>query len=113
MKKEDCIFCKVANKKAPAKYRYESKNIVAFDDTDPSAETHILLVPKKHIETFLDLEAKDSNLFMEMVNAAQELIEELKLKDKYRVSFNGGSLQIVPHLHMHLLGGKLIRNYGN
>ena len=103
----DCIFCKIVNKKAPAKILHETPNLLVFPDIRPAADTHILIVPKKHISTFLEIKKQNKDLIFEMLQVARNLIQEKKLNKKYRVSFNGGSLQIVPHLHMPLLGGNM------
>jgi len=104
---KDCIFCKIVKREAPAEIILESKRVVAFPDIDPSADTHILIIPKKHVETFLDIEKKHTSILEEMLKVAQKLIKSKKLIAKYRISFNGGSLQVVPHLHMHLMAGNL------
>lgn len=84
---------------------------MAFLDINPAAEVHILVVPKEHIGTFLDLNNEHKDLLSEMIQVTQLLIKkDKKVENKYRVSFNGGSLQIVPHLHWHLLGGEWIKN---
>ena len=105
----DCVFCKIAEGKVPTKILTESETVIAFSDIKPSADTHILIVPKKHIETVMDIKLADSDLLGEMISVAQELIREKGLSKKYRLVFNGGSLQVVPHIHLHLLGGNFKR----
>jgi histidine triad (HIT) family protein len=110
---KDCIFCKIVKGEIPSKKVLESEDVVSFYDISPAADTHILIVPKKHIETFMDIDTDFKDLVSEMFTMARDIIRHKGLEGKYRVSFNGGSLQIVPHLHMHVLGGELKRNYDN
>lgn len=103
---DDCIFCKIRDKKIPAKLEYESENIMAFADINPAAQVHILIMPKKHVESIKG--AKNlGKLLQEVYGVVDELVEEYNLdKSAYRVLVNGGKAQKVPHLHFHLLGGK-------
>lgn len=104
---DDCIFCKIAKKEIPAKLVYESENLVVFPDINPSAEVHVLIVPKKHVGAFTDLQNGDGNLLVEVFQVAKNLVSQYNLKDNlYRVAVNGGLAQHVPHLHFHFLGGK-------
>jgi histidine triad (HIT) family protein len=104
----DCIFCKIAKGEVPSEKVKESSKVVAFLDNDPSADTHILIVPKKHIETFLDIKQKEhAAILAEMLKMAQELVKEKKLQKKYKIVINGGENQYVPHLHWHVLGGEM------
>ena len=100
---EDCIFCKIASKESPAKIEYEDENVIAFENINAVAEFHILIVPKKHTGTFMDL-GED---ILPMTKAVQSLIKEKKLQGGYKLVFNGGSYQKIPHVHWHLLGGQL------
>ncbi len=103
---KDCIFCKIVKGEAPATIWYEDENIIAFDSIKPIAETHILVVPKKHIESFMELDNNDVLVFL--AKAAQQIIKSKKLEDAYRLVFNGGKFQTVSHLHWHLLGGEFV-----
>lgn len=104
---EDCIFCQIIAKKIPAKTVFESETVVAFPDINPSADTHILIVPKKHIPGIQDLTKDDGNLLSEVYSAVNQLVQESNLSnDLYRVAVNGGKAQHIPHLHFHLLGGQ-------
>ena len=82
-------------------------NVVAFKDKDPSADTHILVVPKKHIETILDVRKEDMRTIEQMFRLAQQIVKENKLERKYKMVINGGEYQFVPHLHLHILGGEI------
>ena|SRR3989344_5564875 len=103
----DCIFCKIVNKQIPSKIIHESENLVAFPDIDPSADIHILIVPKKHIDGISHIEASEGKLLAEVYTVANILVKEYNLENNaYRIVVNGGKAQHVPHLHFHLLGGK-------
>ncbi len=104
----DCIFCQIRDKKLPAKILYETDDILAFPDINPSADIHIIIVPKKHIGGVQDLTDADGMLLAEIYKASSKLISENNLQeDLYRIVVNGGKAQHVPHLHFHLLGGNL------
>ncbi len=104
---DDCLFCKIVNKVIPKEFTYESENIVAFPDINPSADIHILIVPKKHIGGIQDIKAEHGALLIEVCRVVNKLVGENNLEnDRYRVVVNGGQAQHVPHLHFHLLGGQ-------
>ena|SRR3989344_5540353 len=104
---DDCLFCKIAQKEITTDLLYESDSVIAFPDIHPSADTHILIVPKMHIGAFTDLAREHGELLVEIYNVASKLVQEKGLEeDLYRVVVNGGKAQKVPHLHFHLLGGK-------
>lgn len=103
----DCIFCKIANKEINSEIVYENKNVVAFKDLNPKAKIHILIVPKKHYETILDLDEKE--IMEDMLTAVKEIAKEYKIEeDGFRLINNckeyGG--QEVMHIHIHMLGGE-------
>ena len=104
----DNIFLKIINKQIPAKIAYEDDLCLAFHDINPKAPTHVLLVPKKVIATHADLTDADKELLGHLHLVAAKLATDLGLSDGYRLVVNckdrGG--QTVPHLHMHLLGGR-------
>jgi histidine triad (HIT) family protein len=78
-------------------------------DINPAAEHHYLVLPKKHIETFLDLEPDEEHIFTGIIEAAQKIIEDNKLKSGYKIIINGGKYQLINHLHFHVLGGKFFK----
>jgi len=103
-----CIFCKIAAKKLPSKIQYEDANMVAFDDINPKAPVHILIVPKKHLGSINDLNSQDAELVGKMILTAQKLAKKKGIDQSgYRLVFNTGSDsgQVVDHLHLHLMGG--------
>lgn len=101
---QNCIFCKIINKEQKADIVYQDKDFVAFKDINPKAETHLLVVPKKHIESLNKLE--DTNLAGKMLLLAKKLIKN----KNYKIQINTGRKagQIIDHLHMHLLSGKIL-----
>ncbi len=104
---KDCIFCKIAAGEIKTTPLWESGTVVAFADVNPVADVHILIIPKRHIASVLTINASDGEELVEMYRAAAELVEEKKL-EAFRLIFNGGKLQHVGHLHMHLTaGGKI------
>lgn len=102
---DDCIFCKILKKEIPAKVRYEDDLCLAFDDINPKSRIHILLVPKKHINSIADLEEGDEKLIGHLVKIAKELARKTGCKG-YQLIFNVGKEagQIVFHVHLHLMG---------
>ena len=106
----ECVFCKIRDRKLAADFEYESDSVMAFSDINPAAEVHILVVPKEHIQTFLDLSDESQDVLNKIFRALVKLIGEKKLENKYRILCNGGALQLVPHLHFHLLGGKWFKD---
>lgn len=105
----DCIFCKIANGEIPAKIIYQDDSIVAFDDINPQAPIHTIIIPRKHIATLNDVKNEDSELIAHMIQSANLLAKQSDIaKDGYRIVMNcnahGG--QTVFHIHLHLLGGR-------
>ena len=100
---EDCVFCKIVKGELPSTKEYEDDNVVVFKNIKPSAEIHLLIVPKKHVATFMDL----TNEMDSLVHAAQQVIKDKDIGSGYKLVVNGGKYQEVPHFHLHLLAGKL------
>jgi histidine triad (HIT) family protein len=102
------IFQKIIDKKIPAAIVYEDDCCLAFHDINPQAPTHIIIIPRKVIPTHADVTDADRDLFGHLHLVAARLAKDLNLTDGYRLVINcndrGG--QTVPHLHMHLLGGR-------
>ncbi len=103
----DCLFCKIAQKKIPSEIVYEDEDIFAFNDTNPSAPVHILIIPKKHIEKLQDMSDNDKELLGKILLKIKEIAKDKKIDKGYKVQINCGEDggQLVPHLHFHLLGG--------
>lgn len=106
---ENCIFCKIIQKDVPAQIVYEDEMVVAFQDINPVAPVHILVVPRKHIPTFNDIQPEDRELVGHMAWVVKEVAKKHRISEKgYRVIANCGedAGQVVYHLHYHLLGGR-------
>ena len=106
---EDCLFCKIIAGEIPSNKIYEDERVYAFTDIDPKAPAHILVIPKKHIKSILEVSEEDFEYLDAMVRAAQKIAETQKIAaDGFRLVFNTGENggQTVHHLHMHLLGGR-------
>lgn len=103
----NCIFCKILVGEIPSKFIYEGERVVAFEDLNPQAPTHILIVPKSHFENAAELSIGDSAALVEIFKAAKEIASARKLEG-YRTVFNTGATagQSVFHAHLHLLGGR-------
>lgn len=108
---DDCVFCKIINHELPTVIEVETENVIVFKTIEPAAETHLLVTPKKHIKTFLDINDSDSQIFLEMIRVSQNLIKEKNISGGYKLVFNGGKYQSVPHLHWHLLGGEIVEEW--
>ncbi|HQA59977.1 MAG TPA: histidine triad nucleotide-binding protein [Tepidanaerobacteraceae bacterium] len=107
----DCIFCKIINKEIPAKVAYEDDNVVAFHDINPQAPIHLLIVPKKHITSVMEIHDEENLLLGDIILTAQNLARENNLDKKgFRIVVNTGEEggQTVNHLHFHLLGGRFL-----
>ncbi|NLA04165.1 MAG: histidine triad nucleotide-binding protein [Firmicutes bacterium] len=107
----DCIFCRIINKESDAEIVYEDEDIVAFKDVYPAAPVHLLIVPRRHIPTLVDLKEEDTLLVGRLVGVANDLARSFDLdKSGYRLVINCGREggQVVYHLHLHLLGGKAL-----
>jgi histidine triad (HIT) family protein len=108
---ENCLFCKIGEKKIPSKIVYEDARMFAFEDINPQAPTHILVCPRKHLVSLTEAAAEDAALLGEILLTGAQLARERKLLDGYRTVFNNGAGagQSVFHLHLHVLGGRTFR----
>ena len=104
MKDKECVFCKIINEEIPTKFVHKDEDIFVFSDINPKAPVHLLVVPREHVKTFLDIKNKHFPLLTKMIKVVQRLVKEKKLQTGYRVFINGGRYQEVDHLHFHLLG---------
>jgi histidine triad (HIT) family protein len=104
-----CLFCRIVTREIPASIVYEDEHIIAFNDINPQAPTHVLIVPKRHIETLNALEPADDQLVGELARRAAAIAKDRGISDKgYRTIFNTNreAGQTVFHIHLHLLGGR-------
>jgi histidine triad (HIT) family protein len=107
----DCLFCAIIHRTIPAKILYEDEQILAFEDINPQAPSHVLIIPKQHIPTLNDLQTQQIPLAGALLYTAQHLAKELGYAETgYRIVNNcnedGG--QAVYHLHLHLLGNRVL-----
>jgi len=106
---KDCIFCKIVKKEIPAKIVYSDKDVLAFEDINPQAPIHIIIIPQKHIEKLAEINESDISLIGRMVFIATKIAKEKKISDSgYRLvlNCNRDAGQTIFHIHLHLLGGR-------
>ena len=105
---EDCIFCKIARGEIPSSKVYEDEQVVAFNDLNPQAPVHVLIVPKAHYANLNEAGGMPEALLAALLRAASRIAAQLGLdKSGYRIVSNCGpdACQSVQHLHIHLMGG--------
>ncbi len=109
MAQKDCIFCKIARGEIDSEIAYQDDRVVAFQDANPQAPVHILVIPRKHIPSLKDFSGEDFDLLRDIHQVALKLAEEEGLiEEGFRLVNNCGSKggQTVDHVHYHLLGGR-------
>ena len=104
----DCLFCKIINGDIPSAKVYENEFVYAFKDINPNAKVHVLVVPKKHIDSIDCVESDNVDIISKVVEAIPVVAKECGLNNGYRVITNVGEDggQSVKHLHFHILGGE-------
>jgi len=108
-----CIFCQIVAGKVPSEILYQDEEVIAFRDINPQSPTHLIIIPKKHIPSLAHLSEAESSLIGDMANIANQLAKGEGISESgYRLVINCGKQggQLVPHLHMHLLGGRKLLN---
>jgi len=108
---KDCIFCKIIAGQIPCKKIFEDDEMLAFHDINPMAPVHFLVIPKKHIQNLLELEASDSDLIGRLFYKAQDLAKQLDCEEKggrFVINAKADGMQSVDHLHIHFLGGRTL-----
>ena len=110
MTNTDCLFCKIAAGEIPSKKLYEDDTVLAFYDIDPKAPVHFLVIPKKHISSLAEVNAENGAVIAHVYEVIAKLSRELKLGEGFRVVSNCGADagQTVPHIHFHVLAGRLL-----
>lgn len=105
---ENCIFCKIVRNEIPARIIYEDDDVIAFNDINPAAPVHFLIIPRIHIASLLDCEETHQALLGKMLLLAPEIAREQGCTDGFRTIINTGRVggQEVFHLHIHIIGGK-------
>jgi histidine triad (HIT) family protein len=108
----DCIFCKIVAGEIPSNIVYQDEDVIVFPDINPLTPVHLLVVTRKHIPSLAYMTAEDTLLVGKMARAANHVAREQGIaRGGYRLTINSGADagQIVPHLHMHLMGGRQLR----
>ena len=106
-----CLFCDIVQKKRPAKIMYEDDLVIAFEDINPQAPVHTLIVPKKHIETSLDIAEDENGLVGHLFQIANKIAGDKGIAERgFRLVMNCNpeSGQTVFHIHLHLIGGRFM-----
>ena len=101
---DECIFCRIAQKTVPSDIVYEDEDFLVFPDIRPKAPIHLLIMPKKHIVSLMDVNQEDNELFRELLLIAKKVAEEKNIKG-YKLQMNVGKDggQEIDHIHLHLL----------
>jgi histidine triad (HIT) family protein len=105
----DCLFCKIASKEIPAQIVHQDETVTAFRDINPQAPVHVLVIPNQHVGSAAELGPGNGGLLAALVTTANRIAGQEGIADSgYRLVFNVGSQggMTVPHLHVHLLGGR-------
>jgi len=105
----DCVFCQIVAGKLPSETLYQDDEVMAFRDIHPLAPTHVLVIPKRHIPSLAELADAETPLIGRMARVANQLARQEGIAESgYRLVISSGKDggQVVPHLHMHLLGGR-------
>ena len=108
----DCIFCKIANGEIPSEKIYEDDDIFVFNDINPQAPVHFLVIPKKHIKNLMELEENDISLMGKLLFKAQKLAAENGCAEngaRFVINCKDHGGQTVHHLHIHVLGGRFLK----
>lgn len=106
---QDCLFCKIASKEISSKIVYENDFVIAFNDINPVAPVHVLVIPKIHIQDLNEVDSQNEKYIAECIKAIKEVAKITGVnKDGYRVISNTGENggQVIHHLHFHVIGGK-------
>lgn len=109
----DCLFCKIAKGEIPCTKVYEDDRVLAFDDIHPMAPVHVILIPKKHLSTLLDVDSQDINFAGDLIFTARKIAQIKGIAQKgFRtvINCNAEGGQVVFHLHMHILGGRKLED---
>ena len=109
----DCIFCKIVEGDIPCSKVYEDDKVLAFNDIQPMAPVHVIIIPKKHTATLMDLDAENIDVTSDLMSVAQKVARIKNISDvgfRTVINCNAEGGQVVFHLHMHLLGGRKLED---
>jgi len=112
MPNDRCLFCRIANNEIPAKKVFEDDEVIAFEDINPQAPTHLLVIPREHIPSLAEVNDRNAATIVAVLVRAAQLARDLHLDDEgFRLVNNCGESagQTVFHIHFHLLGGRAFR----
>lgn len=107
----DCIFCEIIEKKRPAAIIYEDEHVLAFQDINPQAPVHVLLITRKHISTIFDIQDEDNLLIGHLFKTANRIARENRIAEsgfRLVMNCNREAGQTIFHVHLHLLGGRIM-----
>ncbi|MEW5865440.1 MAG: histidine triad nucleotide-binding protein [Bacillota bacterium] len=109
MGETQCLFCRIANREVPSDVVYEDDEVMAFRDINPQAPVHVLVIPRRHIDSIAEVSESDRDLMGHVMVTAVRLASNLGVSDGFRVVVNAGEKagQSVWHVHVHLLGGRV------
>ncbi len=108
----NCLFCRIIERKVPAKIVYEDERVLAFEDINPQAPIHVLVIPRKHISTSLEIKDEDNELIGYLFQIANKIAADRKIAERgFRLVMNCNreAGQSVFHIHLHLLAGRPMR----
>lgn len=106
-----CVFCQIVNGEIPCKKVYENEWVLAFEDINPQAPVHVVMIPKVHKDSISSFQPEDDKLMIVLFKSIQQIVAQMKLQEKgFRVVVNTGvdGGQTVDHLHFHILGGRIL-----
>lgn len=110
----DCIFCKIVRGEIPCAKVYEDDKVLGFDDIHPMAPVHVVIIPKNHISTLMDVDTEKNNIIMNNLIAAAQKVAKIKGIDvkgfRMAINCNAEGGQVVFHLHVHVLGGRKLQD---
>ncbi|KJJ84043.1 histidine triad (HIT) protein [Candidatus Omnitrophus magneticus] len=107
----DCLFCKIVNKEIPAQIVYEDDRVIAFEDISPQAPVHVLVIPRRHLATTLELKEEDESLTGHLIVVGNKIAADRGVAEKgFRMVMNCNreAGQTVFHVHLHVLGGRFM-----
>jgi histidine triad (HIT) family protein len=109
----DCLFCKIINNEIPSDMVYQDDQVTVFKDINPAAPVHLLIVPKRHIPSVIEMQEGDEEVLGKLFSTAKKVAEDLNIDQTgYRLIVNNGpdGRQEIHHIHMHLLGGAKMKH---
>ena len=109
----NCLFCKIIAGGIPAEVVYQDEDVLAFKDVKPAAPVHILIIPKKHLASVTEISSEDTLLMGKLIMVAKKLAEDFKISEsgyKLLIRVGKGGGQEVMHIHLHLMGGRIVES---